>query len=124
MNEERPRIADVQLARCMVFKSPGPPFYAARCKYEIGHHGDHAFGSMREAKKRDERSLAAYYKDMAIFPPHGDTSSPIFWRSVVQYLEKHIAQTHEKENMLRGELSRAVARLEQVHAQRDAVAEK
>lgn len=43
---------------CMTFRSPGPPWYATRCRKEAGHEGDCDFGTMEEAK-------AKFYADMA-----------------------------------------------------------
>ncbi len=35
--------------RCMCFMSPGPPWYAAGCRLESGHQGEHVFGTVEEA---------------------------------------------------------------------------
>ncbi len=37
---------------CDCYKSPGPPWYASRCRKPHGHVGDHEFGTKEEAHER------------------------------------------------------------------------
>jgi hypothetical protein len=53
--EESKRIARL---RCMCFMSPGPPWYAAQCKYLAGHGGRCEFGTMEEAGARWNQAFA------------------------------------------------------------------
>ena len=37
------------MSRCLTFKSPGPPWYAAQCSFDAGHTGEHDFGTKEQA---------------------------------------------------------------------------
>jgi len=37
--------------RCMTFRSPGPPWYAARCRKTLDHEGDCEFGTIEDAER-------------------------------------------------------------------------
>lgn len=44
--------------RCVTFKSPGPPWYAAQCKLERGHDGPCDVGTKEEAEAEWKESCA------------------------------------------------------------------
>lgn len=53
------------MKRCMTFLSPGPPFYAARCRLEAGHAGKCNFPTAEEAKEAFYSSVRRLYEKEA-----------------------------------------------------------
>ncbi len=48
------------IGRCLVFMSPGPPWYGAQCRRLRGHEEEHDFGTKEEAQKRWESANAQH----------------------------------------------------------------
>jgi hypothetical protein len=55
--------------RCMTFRSPGPPWYAAQCKKLHGHDWEHDFGTQEEAEAEFYKGLERNRPSPVVYTP-------------------------------------------------------